>query len=61
MSYLLLIAETQADLDRRSDLVKAASLWGAWKAYSEALREAGVFVKTFCRQHFEMNQRKTHE
>jgi hypothetical protein len=29
MSYLLLIAETQADLDRRSDLVKAASLWGA--------------------------------
>jgi hypothetical protein len=45
MSYLLLIAETQADLDRRSDLVKAASLWGAWKAYSEALREAGVFVK----------------
>lgn len=45
MNYLLLIAETQADLDQRNDPVKAPGLGEAWKAYSEALRKAGVFVR----------------
>jgi len=45
MNYLLLIAETQADLDQRNDPVKAPALGEAWKAYSDALRKAGVFVR----------------
>ena len=45
MNYMLLIAETQDDFDKRSDPVRAAALGEAWKAYSDALRKAGVFVR----------------
>ncbi len=45
MNYMLLIAETQADFDKRSDPARAATLGEAWKAYSDALRKAGVFVR----------------
>jgi hypothetical protein len=45
MNYMLLIAETQADFDRRGDPARAATLGEAWKAYSDALRRAGVFVR----------------
>jgi hypothetical protein len=45
MNYMLLIAETQADFDRRGDPARAATLGEAWKAYSDALRSAGVFVR----------------
>jgi hypothetical protein len=45
MNYMLLVAETQADFDKRSDPTKAATLGEAWKAYSDALRKAGVFVR----------------
>jgi hypothetical protein len=45
MNYMLLIAETQADLDQRANPVKARSLGEAWQAYAEALRKAGVFVR----------------
>jgi hypothetical protein len=45
MNYMLLIAETQADFDKRSDPARAAALGEAWKAYSDALRKADVFVR----------------
>ncbi len=45
MNYMLLIAETQADFDKRSEPARAAALGEAWKAYSDALRKAGVFVR----------------
>src|SRR5260370_40256540 len=45
MNYMLLVAETQADFDKRSDPARAATLGEAWKAYSDALRKAGEFVR----------------
>jgi hypothetical protein len=45
MNYMLLVAETQADFDKRSDPARAATLGEAWKVYSDALRKAGVFVR----------------
>ena len=42
---MLLVAETQADFDKRTDPGRAAALGEAWKAYSDALRKAGVFVR----------------
>src|SRR5258708_40329882 len=45
MNYMLLVAETQADFDKRSDPARAATVGEAWKAYSDALRKAGVFVR----------------
>jgi hypothetical protein len=45
MNYMLLIAETQADFDRRGDPARGATLGEAWKAYSDALRRASVFVR----------------
>ena len=41
MNYMLLVAETQADFDRRSVPARAAFLGEAWKAYSDALQKAG--------------------
>jgi hypothetical protein len=45
MNYMLLVAETQADFDKRSEPGRAATLGEAWKVYSDALRKAGVFVR----------------
>ena len=45
VNYMLLIPETQADFDKRSDPVRAATLGDAWKAYGDAHRKAGVFVR----------------
>src|SRR5258708_33323666 len=42
---MLLVAETQADLDKRSARARAATLGEGWKAYSDAFRKAGVFVR----------------
>src|SRR5262249_20527749 len=40
MNYMLLIAQTQTEFEKRND----PALWKAWQAYSEALRKAGAFV-----------------
>jgi hypothetical protein len=45
MNYMLLIAETQADFNRRGEPARAATLGEAWKAYRDALQRAGVFVR----------------
>ena len=45
MNYMLLVAETPTDFDRRSEPARAAFLGEAWKAYSDALQKAGVLVR----------------
>jgi hypothetical protein len=44
MNYLLLVAQTEADFDRRSDPAYMRSVGKAWQVYGDALRKAGVFV-----------------
>lgn len=46
MKYILLIAETQVEFDLRNDPDKSPAYWAAWKAYSEALKTAGVMVSS---------------
>jgi len=43
MKYLMLIYETEADFAARSDERKDA-YWGAWRAYHQALVQAGVIA-----------------
>jgi hypothetical protein len=43
MKYVLLIYESKSDFDDRSGKDQAV-FWGAWKAYAEALRHAGVMA-----------------
>jgi hypothetical protein len=44
MNYILVATETQADFDMRNDPVKSPIYWEAWKAYGEAMRQAGIYV-----------------
>ena len=43
MQYLIMIYESAADFARRTS-PEAPQLFGAYRAYTEALREAGVWV-----------------
>jgi len=44
MKYMLLIYEAAADFAARTDPARQGALFGAYRAYTEALTEAGVFV-----------------
>jgi hypothetical protein len=44
MQYTILVYETEADLAARSDPKRKDAYWGAYRAYTEALRAAGVMV-----------------
>jgi hypothetical protein len=44
MNYMLLIYEGEADFAARTDPARQGALFGAYRAYTEALKEAGVFV-----------------
>jgi hypothetical protein len=44
MKYTILIYETEAEFGARTDESRKASYWGAYRAYTKALTEAGVFV-----------------
>jgi len=44
MQFVMLIYETADQLAARSDPARMQTHFGAWKAYSEALRKAGVIV-----------------
>lgn len=44
MNYSILIYETLADFAVRKDPAKAPAYWAAWPPYSQALKDAGVFV-----------------
>jgi hypothetical protein len=44
MQYTILVYETEAELAARSDPKRKDAYWGAYRAYTEALRAAGVMV-----------------
>jgi len=44
MQYTILVYETEADLAARTDPKRKDAYWGAYRAYTAALREAGVMV-----------------
>ena len=43
MQYMMLIYETDADFEARSN-EKKEMFWGAWHAYHKSMVDAGVFV-----------------
>lgn len=44
MRYAILIYESAADFAARSDPEQKDAYWGAWGPYSQALKDAGVYV-----------------
>ena len=44
MKYTILIYESDADFQTRTDAARKDTYWGAYRAYTVALREAGVMV-----------------
>jgi hypothetical protein len=44
MQYTLLVYENQSDFTARTDAPRQASYWGAYRAYTKALQDAGVMV-----------------
>jgi hypothetical protein len=44
MKYTVLIYETQADFTARTDGARKDAYWAAYRAYTQALRDAGVIV-----------------
>src|SRR2546430_4698930 len=44
MKYTILIYETAADFSARSDGTRKDAYWGAYRAYTQALTQAGVMI-----------------
>src|SRR5262245_31939549 len=44
MKYTVLIYETEADFGARTDPARKDAYWGAYRAYTKALTEAGVMT-----------------
>src|SRR5256714_1508649 len=44
MQYTILVYETEAELAARTDAKRKDAYWGAYRAYTKALRDAGVMV-----------------
>jgi hypothetical protein len=44
MKYTILLYETEADFKKRRDDPPNEAYWGAYKAYTKALQDAGVMV-----------------
>lgn len=44
MKYTILIYETETDFSARADERRKDAYWGAYRAYTKALTEAGVMV-----------------
>ena len=44
MQYMILSFESNADIAARTDRERVAEYLGGWKAYTEALRKAGILV-----------------
>ena len=44
MKYTILIYESEADFGARTDERRKAAYWGAYRAYTQALKEAGIMV-----------------
>ncbi len=45
MKYTILIYENEADFSARTDDRRKDAYWGAYRAYTKALTEAGVMVR----------------
>ena len=45
MKYTVLIYEREADFKARTDETRKAAYWGAYRAYTQALQEAGIMVR----------------
>lgn len=46
MNYTLMIYESPADFEARTNLEKQDAYWAAWPPYAKALKDAGVFVNS---------------
>ena len=44
MQFTILVYETQTELAARTDPKRKDAYWGAYRAYTKALRDAGVMV-----------------
>jgi hypothetical protein len=44
MQYTILVYETETELAARTDPKRRDAYWGAYRAYTQALRDAGVMV-----------------
>ncbi len=44
MKYTILVYETAADFSARTDATRKEAYWGAYRAYTKALTDAGVMV-----------------
>ena len=44
MKYTILIYESDADFSARTDESRKAAYWGAYRAYTQALTEAGIMA-----------------
>jgi hypothetical protein len=44
MKYTILIYENEGDFSARTDAKRKDAYWGAYRAYTRALTDAGVFV-----------------
>jgi|SRR5690349_9180810 len=44
MQYTILVYETETELAARTDPKRKDAYWGAYRAYTQALRDAGVMV-----------------
>jgi len=44
MKYTILVYETPAELGARTDAARKDAYWGAYRAYTKALADAGIMV-----------------
>jgi hypothetical protein len=44
MKYTILVFENESDFSARTDAARKDAYWGAYRAYTQALTEAGVMV-----------------
>ena len=44
MKYTILIYETEADFSSRTDATRKDAYWGAYRAYTKALSDAGIMA-----------------
>jgi hypothetical protein len=44
MNYTIFVYESAADFRNRTDEQSSTAYWGAYRAYTEALRQAGVMI-----------------
>lgn len=44
MQYMLMMYETDSELNRRNEPAEAGKYWAGWNAYIEALGKAGIII-----------------